>query len=81
MDQFVEDEVMLVKEVADFLNQHGEYAFALELYKTLIGQKKLSRGQRIALFQDGAVIALNAGDAVLGGQWRVFAQNLIEDTS
>ncbi len=76
IDVFVADEVILVKQIADFLNNLGEHEFALDVYKTLINQKDLSTIQQIAFFEDGAKVALENGDATLSVQWTSDAENL-----
>ena len=76
LDVFAVDEVMLVKQIADFLNSQGEHGYALEIYKTLIDQSNLSTNQNIMLLEDGAQMALKNGDAELSLKWTSKAMDL-----
>ena len=76
IDIFEVDEVMLVKEIADFLNDQDEYKLAVELYETLLNQNNLSKIQQIALFENGSKCARNTGNIALSLDWLKNAENL-----
>ena len=76
IDVFAEDEIMLVKGIADFLGKQGKYEFAFDIYKTLINQKNLSTIQQIRLLEDGAKAALENGNAKLSVKWTDRAKSL-----
>jgi uncharacterized protein (TIGR03790 family) len=76
MDMFGVDEVMLAKQIADFLSEQGEYGFAFDIYQTLIKQSNLSDIQSIALLEDGSKVALKNGNAALSFEWIKNAENL-----
>lgn len=76
IDVFTVDEIMLAKQIADFLNTLGKHEFALDIYETLINQKDLSAIQRIVLFEDGAEVALKNGNVTLSVKWTSNAENL-----
>ena len=73
---FAEDEVMLVKEIADFLNEQGKRNYALDIYKKLLDQDDLSANQQIALLEDGSKLALKTGNGTLSLKWATAAENL-----
>ena len=73
---FAADEIILGKEIADFLSEQGESEYALSLYKSLISQKDLSKTQQIALFDDGSKLALQAGNTALSSEWAIVARKL-----
>lgn len=73
---FAVDEVILVKKIADFLSEQNKYAFAFEIYKTLIEQNDLTVAQKIVLLKDGAQVALKSGDAELSLKWTQNAAEL-----
>jgi uncharacterized protein (TIGR03790 family) len=70
------DEVVLVKEIADFLNRHGDSRLALDVYTKLIERKGQGKALRIALLEGGARIATSTGQAALASAWRLAAQKL-----
>lgn len=76
IDTFAADEVMLVKAIADFLNEQAEYELALDLCKTLISQNNLSKRQQIVLFEDGSKFALKTGNGMLSLKWSTAAEDL-----
>ena len=73
---FSNDEVVLVKKIADFLNKHGESELALDLYKKLIDQKGQAKALRIALLEGGAKIATREGHTTLASGWTLTARKL-----
>lgn len=73
---FAEDEVMLIKEIADFLNEQGKRNYALDIYKKLLDQDDLSANQQIALLEDGSKLALKTGNGTLSLKWATAAENL-----
>jgi len=76
MERFSIDEVMLVKAVADFFDQHDMPELALDFYRTLIDQTGLSKAQKTVLLKDGSEIALKQGRSKLYKQWTLAAQKL-----
>ena len=79
IDTFAVDEVMLVKQMADFLSRQGEYESALEIYKILTKQEDLSTIQKILLFEDGAKVALKSGNAKLSLKWTTITERLKQE--
>lgn len=75
IDSFAVDEVMLVKQIADFLGEQGEYALSFDVYSTLIKQDNLSTKQKKVLFTSGAQIALKSGNADSYLKWSKKAGN------
>lgn len=73
---FSKEEVVLVQQIADFLNQHDESALALDLYKKLNDQKGLAKALRINLLEGGAKIAVSEGDTRLASSWNLSARKL-----
>jgi len=73
---FAADEVVLVQQIADFLNQHGESDVALAVYKKLLKQSDLAKSLRIALLEGGSKAARAVGDAGLSSRWSLSAQQL-----
>ena len=76
MTVFSKDEVVLVKKIADFLNQHDESELALDLYKKLIDQKGLEKALRISLFEGGAKVATREGQTTVASGWTLSARKL-----
>ena len=73
---FAVDEVVLVKAIADFLNQKDESAVALDLYKVLIDRKGLTVDLKTELLEIGAGIALKEGDISAFSKWSSLAESL-----
>ncbi len=73
---FSSDEVVLVKQIADFLNQHGDGRLALDLYQKLIDQPSLEKSLRISLLEGGAKVAIAEGAGRLASSWRHSARQL-----
>ena len=73
---FSTDEVVLVKKIADFLNQNDESELALDLYKKLIDQQGLEKALRIALFEGGAKVATRRGQTTVASSWTLSARKL-----
>jgi len=75
-DVFAQDEVMLAKELADLMSEFGEHKHALSVYKKLIRKKDLTILQQIPLLEDGAKLALKAGESQLSLEWTTRARSL-----
>ncbi|WP_162027173.1 MULTISPECIES: TIGR03790 family protein [unclassified Lentimonas] len=73
---FSREDVVLVQQIASFLNKHNESGLALDLYKKLIDQQGLEKALRISLLEGGAKIALSQGDAGLSSNWTLTARKL-----
>ena len=73
---FSSDEVVLVKQIADFLNQYGDGQLALNLYQKLIDRPGLEKSLRISLLEGGAKIAIAEGATRLSSSWRLSARQL-----
>ena len=71
---FSTDEVVLVKQIADFLNKHGDGQLALDLYQKLIDQPSLEKSLRLSLLEDGAKVAIAEGAIGLSSSWRLSAR-------
>jgi uncharacterized protein (TIGR03790 family) len=73
---FAQDDVVLVKQIADSLFKYGDDELALQVYKNLLDQSGLKKPLRISLLEDGAKVAKSANDAVLSSRWSLDAQQL-----
>lgn len=76
INEYSDDEQILVKQIADFLYEQGEGAAALEIYEGLIGQRYLDKQLRIALLEGGAKVAATAGRATQTSRWNLEARQL-----
>lgn len=76
MELFAMDEAMLAKQIADFLAEQEEYEFALDIYRTLIRQNKLSTAQIVLLLESGASVAFKSGDLKLSTKWARSAEKM-----
>jgi len=74
--RFSVDEVALVKQIADFLNQHNASEWAFEIYQQLIDQTETPQALRIALLKSGAQLAAQQGRMNLSSRWTLEAQKL-----
>lgn len=73
---FAVDEITLVQAIADFLNQHGEGALALEIYKTLISRDGLTVDLKLKLLESGSEIALKEANMMLFSDWSSMAEEM-----
>ena len=73
---FSSDEVVLIKKIADFLNEHEESELALDLYRKLIDRNRLPKALEISLLEGGAKIAMNQGETALSSAWTLSARKL-----
>ncbi|MDP4611660.1 MAG: TIGR03790 family protein [Opitutales bacterium] len=76
IDEYSDDEQILVKQIADFLYKQGEGAAAMEIYESLIGQRYLDKQLRIALLEGGAKVAATAGTSTQASRWNLEAREL-----
>lgn len=72
------DEVVLVQQIANFLNQHNQSEWAFHLYKQLIDQTELPKALRISLLARGARLASKQGHTALSLRWTLETQQLKE---
>jgi len=76
MSNFVDDDVVLVQEIANLLHQYDESALALDLYQQLIARKGQAKALRIRLLEGGAKIATEEGHVTLASGWTLTARKL-----
>jgi tetratricopeptide (TPR) repeat protein len=76
MSNFVDDDVVLVQEIANLLHQYDESALALDLYQQLIARKGQAKALRIRLLEGGAKIATEQGQVTLASGWTLTARKL-----
>lgn len=75
IDSFAIDEVMLVKQIAEFLREQGAYELSFDIYSTLIQQENLSAKQKEVLFANGAQMALKSGNMDSYLEWSKKAED------
>lgn len=76
INNFSKDEFVLVRRIADLLNQHGESRLAFDTYQKLLDQPELAKNLRIDLLEGGSKVAMAAGDAALSSRWSLQARQL-----
>ena len=76
MTVFAVDELVLVKQIADFLHKNGESEMAFTVYEKLLSEKYLGKSLRIVLLEDGSKIAQQVGKRTLASSWGMQARQL-----
>lgn len=75
---FPKEDRILVKKMADLLDQNGESLLAFDIYEKLLASDKLQKNLQVLLLMDGSTVAMNAGEAMTSAKWSSKALQLKE---
>lgn len=73
---FSADELVLVQKIANSLYKRGESELALSLYQNLLKERHLDKQLLISLYEGGAPVAEDCGEAVMASRWLLEARKL-----
>lgn len=76
IDYFAKEERVLVSQIADMLNKHGESRMAFDVYAKLNAERNLPKSLRLRFLENGSKVAMAAGETTVGSQWTMKARQL-----
>ena len=73
---FPKEDRILVKKIADLLDQNGESRLAFAVYEKLLAADGLPKKLKILLLTDGSKVAIGAGETMTSARWSSKAVQL-----